>query len=163
MTDDTGSGGNTLQVDLWAAGVAAVTIFALSQGQLRYANPVPLATPGLGLGLAVVALDVSRSVQRRRLADAILWAGLLSGVIGVYLVHLAANPAIAISQANDQRCAAIQADMLAAYSRISDAPDKFQALGCRPRGTDSRIFVPPTDREKRAGHALADGGYPRLR
>ncbi|MDF2493268.1 hypothetical protein [Sphingomonas sp.] len=61
---------------------------------------------------------------------------------------------------NDVRCLAIQRDMLSAHPRIAAGPDKFQALGCRPQGTDTRIFVPPTDRERAAGKALPQGGYP---
>ena len=62
--------------------------------------------------------------------------------------------------ANEERCRIIQSDMLNARPRIADGPDKFQALGCRPQGTDARIFVPPTDRERAAGKALSNGGYP---
>jgi len=39
--------------------------------------------------------------------------------------------------ANDNRCLAIQRDMLSSMPLRSDGPDLFQALGCRPQGDGS--------------------------
>lgn len=84
---------------------------------------------------------------------------LASAIIGVGSYYYVSAGPIASYKANVRRCLAIQRDMLSAHRRLSDGPEVFQALGCRPQG-DGIIRVPATDREKRVGHALPNGGYP---
>jgi len=64
----------------------------------------------------------------------------------------------AVSAANDVRCTVIQEDMLSAYPRMKNGTAVFQALHCDPSGTETRIFVQPTDLERAAGHPLPNGG-----
>lgn len=46
------------------------------------------------------------------------------------------------SLSNNGRCLAIQKDMLAARPRRTEAPDLFQALGCKPQG-GGNVYAPP--------------------
>ena len=55
-------------------------------------------------------------------------------LVGAYFLITGATQASAASVANDQRCLVIQRDMLSAKPRLSNGPDLFQALGCRPQG-----------------------------
>lgn len=61
--------------------------------------------------------------------------------------------------ANDKRCLAIQKDMLSPHPLRSDAPDLFQALGCRPQGEGS-VHAPPSEQMIEVHEWLPWGGLP---
>ncbi len=119
---------------------------------------LPDWTFGAALWSAACILTLMTASNQRKLH--IVGSQALLGFAGTVALMVAFADASTELKANDKRCLAIQRDMLSAHPRISDGPGKFQALGCRPQGTDTRIFVPPTDRERAAGKALPHGGYP---
>lgn len=102
---------------------------------------------------------LEREVRRREARPAYLVsvAAVLVSIVSLIGTVL---PLAKRDSTNDQRCLALQRDMLSAHPRIGNSADVFQALGCRPQGQDRRIFVPPTDRERAAGKPLPWGGYP---
>ncbi len=114
---------------------AAVTFTA--QPLMRFANPSHLAFAGvafgLGLGLSYLCLLVEH--------EGWLWAiASICGAAGVVGFGVQFASAARDSRANDQRCQAIQSDMLSARPQRSDGADLFAALGCRPQGEGS-VFV----------------------
>lgn len=140
---------------------AAAVVFAMSQAQWRFAAPDELAAIATLFGMALVFWYGAFVAAERRVGAALcMLIAVLSGGYGVYRYGELIVAASAAALANDKRCLAIQRDMLSARPRIADGPDKFQALGCRPQGTDTRIFVAPTNRERAAGKPLPWGGYP---
>ena len=155
------SDGITVQRAFWGVGVGLVA-FAWSAGPLlRFVDPAKLAATGL-LALITVAVfyecdDKGASYTWSRM---FFWSGTLLAALTIWFANSLASTAIEDARANDTRCLIIQSDMLQAHPRIANGPDKFQALGCRPQGTDAKIFVPPTDRERAARKALPSGGYP---
>lgn len=89
-------------------------------------------------------------------ADSLGWAPPICGFLST-LAFLIGALGFGVDAAypdphNEQRCLAIQCDMLRARPRKEDGHDLFQALGCRPQGEGS-VYVPPTAAELRsAGH-----------
>lgn len=134
----------------------AIIAFSLSP-LLEYAPVVPLAIAGCTFAV-LVGFDwwCTRFGAPERLQQAITIGEVVSLVA---LLACLADAALTES-ANSQRCAAIQQDMLSAHPRLANGPAVFEALACGPDGFGASIFVPPTDREKRAGHPLPYGGYP---
>lgn len=124
----------------WSFGLAAVVIGYFAQGEMAFANPVHLATIGLGAGLAIIfAHSVALAdAGKGKVATAI--AVCLAIAIGAFITY-EGGVADAAIQANIRRCAAIQHDMLAAVPHREDGPDLFQALGCKPQG-DGDVHFP---------------------
>jgi hypothetical protein len=148
-----------MATSLWAYGVGAAIVYALAGDYIsaipaptRFALAISIAT---AISLLHQAFAYDKTGPRYAMALFVIVVGLALAV--------ALNPIFlsidAGFTANYKRCLAIQRDMLSAHPRIADGPNKFQALGCRPQGTDTRIFVPPTDRERAAGKPLPWGGY----
>lgn len=124
----------------WSFGLAAVVIGYFAQGEMAFSNPVHLATIGLMAGIAII---VAHSVAladdgKGKIATAI--AVILSVTVGVFVTR-EGGVADAAIQANIERCAIIQQDMLAANPRRDDGPELFQALGCKPQG-DGTVYFP---------------------
>lgn len=117
----------------WGFGLAAVVVGFFAQGEMALANPLHLATIGLGAGLAIIA---GHSVAladdgKGELATAI--ATILTIAVGGLVIYEGAAADKDI-QANIARCAVIQQDMLSVAPRRTDGADLFQALGCKPHG-----------------------------
>lgn len=153
---------NTRWLARWTGlGVAALVMAFFSSGEIAASDPVPLASAGICLGVAIMADHHVQSIPTgRRAAFMLSCVTVAAFVFGCGLIVFLGKEADRALSANRQRCWAIQQDMLSAHPRMSNAADAFQALGCRPQGEDSRIFVPPTDRERAAGKPLPSGGYP---
>jgi hypothetical protein len=123
-----------------------------------YVPLLPHWALGVGVWTALSLVSLSAGIARENAP--VVVAQVILVLIGFLGLSIAIDRAMSIEEANSGRCLAIQLDMLSARPRIVEGPDKFQALGCRPQGTDTKIFVPPTDRERAAGKALPWGGYP---
>ncbi|SEM54057.1 hypothetical protein SAMN05192583_0560 [Sphingomonas gellani] len=145
----------------WGYGMAILISYALAGPLLRFTPPDVLQLFGLFVAGVVFAGYWGLIYFGDRDAKYMIALALLLAVAASVIATPMLNNATADSEANDRRCLAIQRDMVSAHRRIPDGPALFQAFGCRPQGSDPRLFVPPTDREKRAGHALPYGGYPR--
>lgn len=89
-----------------------------------------------GMSLAALITAAARKKPHHVVAQA------LSGAGGIVLLLVAFAQASQERAANDRRCLAVQRDMLSAVPRREDAPDLFQALGCRPQG-DGSVFAKP--------------------
>jgi hypothetical protein len=142
-----------------------------------YRDMVARITVPIIIAAFLVQPDLSNmSALERLVLAATIMAGLILveasshtvGFVRAALVALAITPTTAAYAffvysepmdrfENDKRCMAIQIDMLSAQPRREDAPDLFQALGCRPHG-EGRVFAKPTKLERAAGHALPEGG-----
>lgn len=143
---------------LFGIGLAVVCALTLGQSFLRYGDNATLAIIGLCAGLfGLLFNSVYLFPGRGRIAFAL--SSLVFLAFGGLTLLFAAPPMLAASSANDERCRAIQEDMLSAHPRKPDGPELFQALGCAPTGFDRRVFAPPTDRELKAGKSLPFGGY----
>ena len=140
-------------------GIAAAILAYFSAGEMAAADPIPLASAGLFLSIAVIIDHHANSTEPSRWTIVMMVASILLFCAGAGTINYAARHAEQSIRANQARCLAIQQDMLSAHPRRSDGPDLFQALGCQPRG-EGGVAAPPTAMEKRAGHALPWGGYP---
>lgn len=144
-------------LDKSVAVIGIVVAFAATP-ILRYSDPWSLMSiacwGAIGFGLSFTVRHIPKPWR---------WGGIGAGCLALLIMAWQAVPFVQSIQvtasANDRRCLAIQRDMLSARRRMSDGPDVFQALGCRPQGT-GMIRVKPTDRELKVGHSLVDGGYP---
>ncbi len=148
----------TGQAVLWGVGVLALCAYTMGLPFIRSGDTADMAIVGLSAGLFTLLLNgvyVLKGPIRHYLAVGSICFLLLAG--GLVLSN--ARPMIDTAAANDDRCRALQKDMLSSHPRKANGPDLFQALGCSPSGADRRIFVPPTDREIAAGHSLPHGGY----
>lgn len=148
----------TGQAALFGIGVAALCALTTGQSFLRYGDATSVAIVGVCAGLFALLFNATYlSPGKRR------WfytgGALFFLVCAGWTLIANALPMVSASGANDERCRAIQEDMLSAHPRKANGPGLFQALGCAPTGDDPTIFVPPTDRESRAGKALPFGGY----
>lgn len=144
---------------LKTAAVAAAILAFCIQPVLRFVDADLFMGGGAIFGAGLTGV-VAAFYERGRVA-LVVWAVTAAAmmVVGGWLLGTAATQAGRNAVDNDARCLAIQRDMLSAHRRMQDAPDVFQALGCRPQGAGV-VHVPPTDREHRAGAPLPDGGYP---
>lgn len=140
-------------------GIAAAVLAYFSAGEMAAADPIPLASAGLFLALAIIVDHHANTTEPSRWTIVMMVASVLLFCGGAGIVNYVASQAEQSIHANQARCLAIQRDMLSAHPRRSDSPDLFQALGCRPQGNGG-VAAPPTDLEKRAGHPLPWGGYP---
>ncbi len=148
----------TGQAALFGIGVAAVCALTTGQPFLRYGDAPSIAIVGVCAGLFVLLFNaIYLSPGKRRWFYA--GTGTFFLVCSGWALIGNAYPMVWASGANDERCRAIQEDMLSAHPRKANGPELFQALGCAPTGDDPTIFVPPTNRELRAGKALPFGGY----
>ena len=114
------------------------------QPQLRFMSAWSLETLAAGFGICIVGVYASLLRTNNR-GSRIGWS-LLSFVAFVFLMNRL-DASEAESQINDRRCLAIQKDMLSARPRRLDAPDLFQALGCRPQGEGS-VYASPAGRSR---------------
>lgn len=119
--------------------IAAVSAY-FAAPILRFVNPVPLATFGLMLG---VGAGGSWVAIRSDWGWKWLVPTAVLGLVGLLLIALFITDAFVASEKNDERCAAIQHDMLSASPRRSDGAALFEALACRPRGNESVSFKAP--------------------
>lgn len=120
----------------FAAGIVAVALVAgyFAAPLLKYAEPGSLYLTGGLFGVGVGSWWALTGYESPTWQKVIAGLLILWGAISL-LVML--GWAIETSRANDQRCLAIQRDMLSSMPFRSDGPDLFQALGCRPQGEGS--------------------------
>jgi len=131
----------------WGFGLAAVVASFFVQGEMAFANPVHLATIGLGAALAIIAAHSVALAEdgHGKIATAI--ATILAVGVGALVIYEGSVADKAI-QANISRCAIIQQDMLSAAPRRQDGADLFQALGCKPQG-DGMVQLPGSSADRR--------------
>lgn len=129
-----------LRVFATAVLVVTATFAYFSAPLLAFADAGTIAIAGssLGMGAAGSWLAVrqgwSRWWQWPYAAVALLGAALLTHEI---------SRTTTLYGHNQKRCASIQGDMLSVTPRRSDGPDLFQALGCRPQGSEDVHFPAP--------------------
>lgn len=134
-----------MRYHLWGFGVAALVLTWAATPLLRYAPPINLFGYGFYTGLVLICLWERESNTKlppktyRVFVDIVL---ALAVVTSLYHAAQVLTISLRGSRANDQRCEAIQHDMLSASPRRTDSPDLFQALGCRPQGEGS-VYAKP--------------------
>ena len=132
------------QATMWTASftAAGVTLAYCIAPLVRFA---PLATLSLGGGLLAFAIlflvpGLFTAIRQPWPVTRVL--GTACMLVGVPVTIGALVQAARSAHANDERCLAIQRDMLSARPRRTDGPDLFQALDCRAQGEGSVFAVP---------------------
>lgn len=147
---------------IWGSlALSGVIIAFASQPLFRFANPSTLMGGALVIGLGLCLFHIASAEPNRFARNFNLALCFFLVIFGGFFLFMTQEEARDASYANDTRCLAIQRDMLSARHRMDDGPEIFQALGCRPQGTDETIRVKPTHSELRAGRPLPNGGYSR--
>jgi len=123
--------------DLWAYGIGAAVLVAIS-GDFIAAMPGPVRLVlALAVTLSLVLMHWALAAKTRGWR-AILFAPPICAAL-YFVTHTGVffDQATRDLEANDNRCLAIQRDMLSSMPLRSDDPDLFQALGCHPQGDGS--------------------------
>lgn len=144
----------------WSEGITAFAVVGaisafLLQPLIRFMDALALEAAALGIMLGGAGLYAMLVLRRG------IWAALFGAlpiIFGAIIFLYQLNSAATASRVNDFRCKLLQTDMLADQPARSNAADAFAALGCRPQG-DGDISAPVTDRERKAGRLLPNGGY----
>lgn len=127
--------------------IVAATVGYSAAPILRFADADGLAALGLllGLGIANTVLAASDRMQpnwgatkRHKYKEQFAHLTILGSMIGLGWLVI---EAYGHYQANERRCASIQADMLSPKPRREDGADLFQALSCRPQGDSTIQFL----------------------
>lgn len=123
-----------------AAAVAVLAFFV--QPVLKFANPDHLVGGAaiLSMGIFWVFSDLARDSMSKA-----TFIGMAAGLLGYLGIAWTMMDASKQSTINDERCATVQADMLAPNPVRGDSADVFQALGCRPQGVQD-YALPKTGR-----------------
>lgn len=121
----------------WVIGPVGVLLAFFWQPALRFVAPFILTSISslLVVGLVLAARGAAtKNRKRARLQYACAFA-LGAGGVGeaIYFATLA----LAVSDANDQRCLALETRMLGNETGRGPNAALFQALGCRPQSTNS--------------------------
>lgn len=121
------------------ATVAAVVFGFLASPLLRYADPRWLEASGavLAVGLGLLWMKALEGLRGRRVIPFLLFA-----LLGLVMFYVTLSQGSDASLANDNRCGAIQRDMLSHLNRRPDDAAMMQALGCRPQGDQMPAFPP---------------------
>ena len=124
---------NPVRHRFWIFGPIGLLLAFFWQPALRLIAPFVLTSISSLLVGALVLFAVGAGLANRRLALAIYLLAVAVGGLGVGEAIYFTRAATPISDANDRRCARIEAHMLAdTTTRGADAA-MFQALGCRPQ------------------------------
>jgi hypothetical protein len=124
---------------VWGIGIALACAFALGQPLIDYFEPVQSTAIGILTGSAVLSLHAIW-MRKGWCRYAFLTISLASIIAAAVFLFGQALEATRQSRANDDRCNAIQTDMLRADPARSDGPALFQALKCSPSGTEAVNF-----------------------
>ncbi|WP_395335087.1 hypothetical protein WBP06_25050 [Novosphingobium sp. BL-8H] len=127
--------------DFFGRLVAFVAIIAFSiQPILDFIDPglFLMSSGALALGVIVLSRIFRGSTSNfdRLLA--------FVGVLGALSVTYSLIGAMAVAGRNDARCAKIEMDMLSAHPKMTNGPDVFQALKCRPQTDADAERLKPT-------------------
>lgn len=129
---------------LLAVAVSGAAIAFFLTPVMRFA-PLWLTVPagiaaGVGLAIWFLGFDLGFPAKWEKLWFAIHLAGVTGLIIAFKFMVDDAN-------ANDRRCAVLQADMLSEKPKRSDSRDLFTTLQCRPQGDAlpqfSKLSSPP--------------------
>ena len=125
----------TVRDRFWVAGPIGLLLAFFWQPALRLIAPFILTSVSSLLVASLALVAGGSSVTNRRVATLLYALAVGTGGLGVGEAIYFTTAALPISDANDRRCARIEAHMLAeTSSRAADAA-MFQALGCRPQTT----------------------------
>lgn len=121
--------------------IAGAALYAfVSQPILRFSSPKYLLFFAYCMTLCFMILWQTNDQPSTRRAKVTEWTkfgiAAVFFAVGSALAALATTEAIRDFDANDRRCLALQADMLSAKPALAHGPDLFQALGCRPQGSE---------------------------
>jgi hypothetical protein len=126
-----------LRVFATAVLVVTATFAYFSAPLLAFADAgtIAIAVSLLGMGAAGSWLAVRQDWGRWW-----LWPYAAVALVGALLLTHEINRTSTLYGHNQKRCANIQRDMLSPTPRRPDGPDLFQALGCRPQGSEDVHF-----------------------
>jgi hypothetical protein len=114
---------------------AAILAYCLSP-LLAFVDPATFWTAGAGFAGGVMGLYGNLRSSRRELAVTLLFGGL--AVLGLGQMMYCLINAAEITSKNDDRCRALENDMLSLKPKRANGPEIYQALKCRPL-TSNRV------------------------